>query len=153
MMRSLLIGLWTCAVALGATYGGAVWKQRASVTAGSEHAPKLEVKKAKPITVPIIAGGTLKGYVSAEFSFVTEASDKHGDKSSGALDPEIFLMDEAFRLIYSDNALDFDHIDKIDLAALTKRITEKVNEHAGVTRLKETLVKNFAFTAKEDLPR
>jgi hypothetical protein len=149
MMRSLLIGLWTCAVALGATYGGAQLKQRASVTAAADHAPKLEVKKVKPITVPIIAAGTLKGYVSAEFSFVTEAGDKHG----GALDPEIFLMDEAFRLIYSDNALDFEHIDKIDLSVLTKRITEKVNEHAGVTRIKETLVKNFAFTAKEDLPR
>lgn len=149
MARMLLIGLWVCVVTLAATYGGVYWKRLpSSGSSGGEHSEKLEVKKVKPITVPVISGGALKGYVSAEFSLLTAAGDKHAP----ALDPESFLMDEAFRLIYSDNKLDFDHLEKVDLDALTKTITARVNERMGSARIKETLVKNFAFVRKEDLP-
>lgn len=150
MARTVLIGFWVCMVTLASTYGGVWWKQRpSSAGAGGEHAQKLEVKKVKPISVPVISQGVLKGYVSAEFSFLTVAGDTH----SATLDPESYLMDEAFRLIYSDDKLDFDRLEKIDLDALTRKITARVNERMGSAQIKEALVKHFAFVHKEDLPR
>jgi hypothetical protein len=164
MMRSILVGLWVCIVSLAGAYGGAYWKShQGAATAQLEPPKKLETKKVKPITVPVIADGVLKGYVSGEFSFVVEAADKHGGGGHGDAggkdasvkppeDPESYFMDETFRLLYAENKLDFTHIDKIDLTALTQRITAKVNERLGASVVKETLLRNFAFVPKEDLP-
>jgi hypothetical protein len=149
MLRSLFIGLWVTCVALGATYGGAYWKAQPSATTTAEHAEKLEVKKLKPITAPIIAGGVLKGYISAEFSILTAPPDKH----EKGLDPESYFLDEAFRLIYAESKVDFTHVEKSDLNALTRQITHNVNQRLGVNLVKETLVRNFAFVAREDMPR
>lgn len=150
MFRSLFLGLWVCAVSLGATYGGVYWKSRQTGATTADHAEKLEVKKMKPLTVPIIAGGVLKGYISAEFSFLVGATDKH---DNGGPDPESYFLDEAFRLIYAETKADFTHVDKPDLNALTAQITKNINKRLGAPVVKETLVKNFAFVAREDMPR
>jgi hypothetical protein len=163
MMRSILIGVWVCVVSLAGAYGGAYWKSHNNAPQSAAAAPKkLEVKKVKPITVPVIAEGVLKGYVSGEFSYVVEAPDAHGGGGHDAAakdasvketaDPESYFMDETFRLLYAENKLDFTHIDKIDLVALTQRITARVNERLGGQIIKETLLRNFTFVPKEDLP-
>jgi hypothetical protein len=149
MVRMLIVGLWACLVTLGATYGGAYWRTRPSAERAEAHAEKLEARKIKPISVPIIAGGVLKGYVSAEFTYVGAAADKHDP----GLDPESFVMDEAFRLIYADNKIDFSNVQKTDLNALTAQITANVNQRLGKTVLKETLVRNITFVAREDVPK
>ncbi len=149
MLRLLAIGVWTCAVTIASTYSVAYWKSHKGVASAQEaHLEKLEVRKVKPITVPIISDGALKGYISAEFSYVMDISNK----SHGSLDPDSYFMDEAFRLIYADNSLDFHHIEKFDLNALTKELTQRINKRLGSSSLKETLVKSFAFVPKEDIP-
>jgi hypothetical protein len=149
-MRSLLIGLWACVVTLAATYGGAYWKShQVAGLAADAHAEKLEVRKVKALTVPIVSDGVLQGYVSGEFSYVVDSSNK----SHLSVDPESYFMDEAFRQIYSNNKLDFHHIEKFDLNALTKEITQQVNKRLGIAFVRETLVKSFTFVPKEDMPR
>ncbi len=150
MFRTLLIGIWVAVIALGSTYGGAYWKlHSASADSSGAYAEKFEVKKVKPITAPVIVDGELRGYVSAEFSFALDAAAR---KHSGR-DPEAYFTDEAFRLLYSAKSLDFEHIDKIDIDALTRMITEKVNERIGSSIVKETFVKNLTFTARDNMPR
>jgi hypothetical protein len=145
----VLIGVWTCAVTLASTYGAAYWKShRAAAPAQEAHAEKLEVKKVKPITVPIISEGMLKGYISAEFAYVVDATNK----THGAVDADSYVMDEAFRRIYADNSLDFRHIEKYDLNAFTKELTRRLNDRLGGPIVRETLVKSFAFVPKEDIP-
>lgn len=148
MIRTLGVGIWVGFVALASTYAGAYLQTHRAAPAEADHAAKAEVKKVKPITVPVISGGVLKGYVSVEFMFVVDVSDNHGME----IDPESFLMDEAFRLIYSDNKLDFGRLDKVDIDKLTKQITVNVNARLGAKRIKETLVKNLTFVPKEDIP-
>ncbi len=159
MLRLLLIGVWTCAVTLASTYGAAYWKSHRSAPTPEAHVEKLEVRKVKPITVPVISDGQLKGYISAEFSYVVVATEKahgggHGAPAAGGdgLDPDSYVMDEAFRRIYADNSLDFRHIEKFDLNSLTHGITRRVNERLGSALIRETLVKSFAFVPKEDIP-
>jgi hypothetical protein len=149
MLRMIVIGVWTCAVTVASTYGVAYWKSHRAATATQDaHVEKLEVRKVKPITVPIISEGTLKGYISAEFSYVIDVSGRE----HGSLDPDSYFMDEAFRRIYSDNTLDFRHIEKFDLNSLTKELTQRLNDRMGANLVKETLVKSFAFVPKEDIP-
>jgi hypothetical protein len=150
MLRSIAFGLWVCLVSLASTYGGAYWNSHRSLaTAGGEAPDKIEVRRVKPITVPVISGGELRGYVSGEFSIAVAASDKRGHDQQA----ESYVMDEAFRLLYSDNNLDFGAIEKIDLNALTKQITKNANERLRSEMVKETLVKSFTFTPKDDLTR
>jgi hypothetical protein len=145
-----MLGLWVCLVTLGSTYGGAYWKSHhSSASSGHESSDKFEVSTIKPITVPVISGGALRGYVSAEFSVKIATADKHGDASQ----LNSYVMDEAFRMLYSENKLDFNNIEKIDLNSLTSQITTKVNERLGSKIVKETLVKSFTFIPKDDLPR
>lgn len=150
MIRAIAAGIWVVAVTLGATYAGAYLKLLASHPATSEHSPaKLEVKKVKPISVPVISDGKLTGYVSAEFSYVADAAKTE----HAALDPESFIMNEAFRLLYSQNDVDFTHFEKPDLENLTRQITENVNARLGSERIKQILVKNMTFVPKDELPR
>jgi len=153
MLRMVLIGIWACVVTLASTYGASYWKSHRGAPAEEAHAEKLEVKKVKPITVPIISEGTLKGYVSAEFAYVVEASNKsHGRGGGGAVDADSYVMDEAFRRLYADNSLDFRHIEKYDLNSLTKELTKSINHRLGAELVRETLVKSFAFVPKDDIP-
>ncbi|MCC3244895.1 flagellar basal body-associated protein FliL [Methylocystis sp. WRRC1] len=149
MFRTIFIGLWACVATLGATYGGAYWRMHQNTAPAAEHAEKLDVRKLKPITVPVIADGVLRGYVSAEFSMVGPQADKH----EHTLDPESFFLDEAFRVIYSESKIDFSDIQKADLSALTSQITANVNQRMGKNVVKETLVRNFTFVPREDMPR
>lgn len=161
MLRLLVIGIWTCAVTLASTYGAAYWKKNRGAPQAEAQVEKLEVKKVKPISVPIISEGSLKGYISAEFAYVVAASGNghdgggHGESAgatAGAIDPDSYVMDEAFRRLYADNNLDFRHIEKFDLNAFTKQVTARVNERLGASIVRETLVKSFAFVPKEDIP-
>jgi len=153
MNQALIVGIWACIVTLAGAYGGVYWRQQsaASATAAAGHEEKLEARKIKPITVPIISDGVLKGYISAEFTLMAPKSDPHGGHGP-SLDPEGYVMDEAFRIIYSDNSVDFSNMQKSDLASLTSRITANVNKRLGSDLIKETLVKNFAFIPREELP-
>jgi hypothetical protein len=153
MMRMILIGIWACVVTLGSTFGASYWKSHRSAPAdAAPHAEKLEVKKVKPITVPIISEGTLKGYISAEFAYVVEASNKAHGGGGGAVDADSYVMDEAFRRLYADNSLDFRRIEKYDLNSLTKELTKSINQRLGAELVRETLVKSFAFVPKDDIP-
>jgi hypothetical protein len=89
--------------------------------------------------------------VSAEFGLLGPKGDPHGGGAD--IDPEGYFMDEAFRLIYDANKIDFTHIQKTDLSALTGRITENVNKRMGKEIVKETFVTNFTFVSRDDMLR
>lgn len=152
MTRSLLLGAWVCIVTLAATYTGAYWRLHPH-SDESDRREAVQIRPIKPITVPVIIDGAIKGYVSAEFSLVVAQGDSHGDSHGGDVDPQSFFMDEAFRLIYADPDTDFSKIRKADLAALTRRLTANVNQRMGKDVVKETLVKSFTFVPREDAPR
>ena len=147
VVRTVIIGLWIVTATLGGTYGGAYWRTHAKASHDSENNPELALHTMKVITVPIIENGGLRGYVSAEFSVVGAAHDPHG----GGLDPESFIVDEAFRMIYSNKKFDFVNIQKEDLSELTRELADKVNARIGKSTVKEVLVKNFNFIAREDV--
>jgi hypothetical protein len=146
MKQALIVGVWACAVTLGAAYGGAAWRSRPVAAPQPAHEEKLESRRIRPLTVPIIADGVLKGYISAEFSVLGPKAEGHGE-----IDPENYFMDEAFRLIYAENKIDFTQMQKTDLAVLTSRITANVNKRTGKNVIKETLVKSFAFIPRDEM--
>jgi hypothetical protein len=150
MMKPMIIGIWACVATLAGAYGGVYWRTHANDPVKSAaHEEKLETRKIKPITVPIIGNGMIKGYILAEFSLVSPKGDPH----EHALDPEGYFLDEAYRLIYGWRDKDFTNMPTSDVAEMTRLITEKVNQRLGKEVVKEALVTNFGFIPRDELQR
>jgi PBP1b-binding outer membrane lipoprotein LpoB len=149
MIRLVVSCGWICAVTLVAVYlaGSSRLVAPAAVTSGRP-AESLERKKTQPINVPMIANGRIEGYVVAQFVYLADA---HGLKQL-PVQPDVFVADEAFRTLYS-TSVDFRHLDKYDLGALTKTLAAKVNQRLGGDIVKEVLVDQFIYVPKSDISR
>ncbi|MGO9007069.1 MAG: hypothetical protein ACLQIQ_03960 [Beijerinckiaceae bacterium] len=135
---------------VAAAYAAAAWKldhrDLVSPPAGPE---KIDYKKTRPINVPIIAKGAVAGYIVGQFGYTVFA-----DRSKELMvPPEVFLLDEAFQAIYADDKIDFRHLEKFDVAALTKTLVQKVNHRLNKEVIKDVLVEELNFVAKEDIPK
>ena len=144
-MKTLLLGLWAIAVALGASYAVAFVETPAKTDAAAGK-PALESQKTRAINVPIVAGGAVRGFIVAQFAYTTDA----GKTKTLSVSPEVFLLDEAFRTIYADDKLDFLHLDKYDISGLTKQLVVATNTRLGEDVVHDVLVQDFTFISKEE---
>ena len=83
-----------------------------------------EARKTHEINVPRIKDGAVKGYAVMLLSYAVDL----GALKSAAMGPDSILVDEAFRYVYNDDTIDFDHLDRFDLAKMSKAIAAAVNE-------------------------
>ncbi len=147
-MKLLLTGLWIVLVALGAAYGGALYLpsgSEPSTASSAPSAPVIQTQKTRVINVPVVIDGMLRGYVAAQFVFMQDVN--LGKTLQVA--PDIYLLDEAFRAIYSDTSLDPRHVEKYDLKALTARLVKATNDRLGVPLIKDVLIDNFSYIDKD----
>jgi hypothetical protein len=65
--------------------------------------------------------------------------------------PDIYLVDEAFKVIYSGSAIDFRNPSKPDFAALGQTIKDNVNARFGGNFVQEVLVQELSYLPQERL--
>jgi hypothetical protein len=149
MIKPLLLGIWLCGVTLGAAYGIMTWQkqQRAAAEAVKTEAPVLEQMQTKVINVPIIADGAVQGYVLAQFTFTVEAN-KLKELSTK---PDLILVDEAFKLIYAGEAVDFRRLRRADVDALSKILLANVNKRFGQALVHDVLVQQLNYLPRDQL--
>ncbi len=149
MIRFLLTGAWVCVVTVASSYFALQWKlgPGSEARAGSPLAG-VSLEKTRAISVPMIADGMIQGYVVAQFA-VTVDSEKGGRLP---VPTQAFVIDEAFRAIYSDSTFDFRNLARYDLAALTRSIAAKVNARLADEVVREILVEEFNFVPKSEIP-
>jgi hypothetical protein len=148
MIKLLVFGVWICAITLVSSYAAATWKA-GGPKAGGEEGPMegLNYEKTEVINVPMIADNDVKGYVVAQFVYTADA--KTLKKLS--VPPQPFILDEAFRAIYSDHKIDFSHLDRYDLDGLKKTIVQNVNARFGANIVEDMLVEQFTYVSKEEV--
>jgi hypothetical protein len=146
MIKLILAGVWACLITLASIYGTMTWKITHSGPAASKDAPVLESQKTRTISVPIVADGSVQGYVVAQFSFIIDSKAL----KQLPVPPEVFLLDEAFRAIYSDDKFDFKHLEKYDITRLTKDLVQRVNARLNAELIKDVLVEELNFFTKAD---
>src|SRR5208283_5924757 len=78
-----------------------------------------ESRKTHEINVPHIKDGTVKGYAVMLLSYTLDL----GALKKAAMAPDSILVDEAFRYVYDDDTIDFDHLDRFDFAKMAKSLT------------------------------
>ena len=140
MMRTLLVGIWCAGVALASHHAALRWTA-AHASEPNVASPTMELRKEPAISVPIVADGALQGYIIAQFLLKIDAT------KAKELGPAVdaFVQDEAFRLLYGDDHLDFRHLDRFDLDALSKTLIERVNARLKDVVIAEVLVQEFNY--------
>lgn len=145
-MRALALGALGAAAALAGLHGSVWWEaRRAAAPAAATVA--LEQRRAKPLTVPIVQEGALQGYVIVQLAYMVDAAAL----KAAAVDPEPFLLDEAFRQIYGDSSIDFRRLEKYDVDRLKRALDRSLPARIGADAVKEVLIHEFNYVAKSDL--
>jgi hypothetical protein len=149
MIKPILLGLWLCGVTLGSAYGVIAWQkqQRTAAVAEATQASVLQQVQTKVINVPIISDGAVQGYVLAQFAFTIEAN-KLKELSTK---PDLILVDEAFKLIYAGEAVDFRHLRRADVDALSKMLLTNVNKRLGQDLVHDVLVQQLNYLPRDQL--
>jgi flagellar basal body-associated protein FliL len=147
MIRLIATGIWICLVTVISSYAATLWKTQTTPEAGVEKLfGGLDSVKTAMISVPILSGGAVDGYVLAQFTF-TMKSDVLKKMS---VKPDVFLLDAAFRTIYGSEAAAMRGSKKQDLQALTSAVKGKVNERFGQQFVEDVLIESFNFVPKSE---
>ncbi|WP_395664294.1 hypothetical protein [Methylocella sp.] len=147
MIKLAAAAFWMIIVMVASTYVGATWKFGADSSKPDKPA-KVEQRKTEPVSVPIIADGSVAGYVVAKFSYLVDSDAVKKLPTP----PDAFITDEAFRRLYVDK-VDFAHLEKYDIAGLTSSLIAKVNQRLGSDVVKDVLVEQFTFVPKTEISR
>lgn len=140
MIRLVLIGVWTILITVGSGYGFHHFP-RLLKSAEATSAAALETRKTREINIPKIRNGAIQGYAVVQLSYVV---DSVIEKKIG-LPSDVFVADETFRLIYDDESIDFNRLEKVDLSALARALVKNVNARLKAEVVKDIAVQEFTF--------
>jgi len=148
MIKLLAVGLWVCAVTLASGYAAVTWQAgRLPQPEAEKFFGGLDYVKTKMISVPVIADGAVQGYVVAQFVFTIDATLL----KKLSVKPDVFLVDEAIRTIYSGQGFDFRQMKKHDLPTLSKAIADSVNARFGAHFVEDVLVQDLNYLPKDQI--
>jgi hypothetical protein len=158
VIKIVAAGVWASVVALAASYFAVSWQgsqhtateHAAPAPAGDGHGPAkghggTETVRTRMISVPVIRAGGVQGYVMAQFSFTADARSL----KQLPVKADVVVIDEAFKAIYGEEAIDFRHLKKQDLPDLGKRIAEASNKRLGVRIVEDIFVQELNYVSKE----
>lgn len=148
MIKLIATGVWACLVTMGASYGAILWKSQTQPEAEVEKFfGGLSSVKTSLISVPVIESGAVYGYVLAQFTFTIQADLLR----RMSVNPQVYLLDAAFRAIYGGKAADLRGAKKQDLDALTSAIKSSVNERFGEVFVNDVLIEKYTFLPKDEV--
>ncbi|GAB2182777.1 hypothetical protein [Roseibium sp. LAB1] len=148
MIKIFVAGLWMSATMLASGYGTTQYFAAQKRVGDDEPAfVGLDYETVNPVNVPILFDGTLQGYVVIKMVFTAD-----GDTLRRLpVPPHPFLVDEAFRVLYSDETLDFRSLERYDLEAFTERLKKSTNARLGRPVVHDVLVEEFNYFDKADV--
>ncbi|GJE01368.1 hypothetical protein [Methylobacterium isbiliense] len=145
-MRVIITGIWICAATVLSCYGMVTYGAGLFAPKTEPYLEGLQYQKLRAINVPIIADGAVQGYIVTTLVFTADAKLMH----ALPVPPNSFVIDEAFRQIYTDTDLDFRRLKKYNVTKRLAEIRQKVNERLGADVVKDVLVEDFNFVSKRD---
>jgi len=143
MIRLLLAGLWLCATVFVSSHLTADWRAQRLAAAAAEpsYFRGVSYEKTRPISVPILRGGAITGYVMAQFVYTIDADDLRTLR----VPPESFILDETFQRLFADESIDFADLRAFDMRAFLGELTRAVNARIGEDVVRELMVEEFNF--------
>jgi len=149
VIRMILLSLVACLSTVGGVYGAVAWKSGMSAEPSKEETRKLQILKTPMVSVPILSDGQVLGYVVTRLQF---AADSELVKES-SVQPEAFVADEAFRLIYETTPKDLKAARKNAIKELSENIASGTNERLGRNVVKDVMIDSWTYLSKQDMMR
>jgi hypothetical protein len=146
-MKYMMLAIWVSALSLGAAYATLMMDQKTDEQAKTKNSEELLVEQVqtKRLSIPIIGDGRVKGYVLAQFVFHLDGRIVKELK----VRPDSFLVDEAFKIIFANEAINFKTMTKPDSSALVAAIKNSINSRFGENFLREVLVQELTYIPQE----
>jgi hypothetical protein len=141
MMKAVLVGVVAVASVIVGEMGAdkvlAMRQARSTTTATRT----TEARKTHEINVPRIKDGAIKGYAVMLLSYTVDLSAL----KTAEIAPDSILVDEAFRYVYNDDTIDFDHLDRFDFAKMSKALVGAINARVKSDVVVDVGVQEFTY--------
>jgi flagellar basal body-associated protein FliL len=148
VIKTLFIGLWVCAVALGSSYFFTrMQNNSASHDPTKEEAAAVEFIKTEMVSVPIIRAGKVTGYLVTQLSFAVNKVET----GKLSFEPTPYLIDTAYRTLYENSVIDFSELQPQDLSSLTKKIAEAANAKLGAGVVTDVLMNEINYVPRDEV--
>ncbi len=144
MIRNLAVSLWIAALTLASAYAGITMQGSLGGHDAPGEVPPTPVAL-KSMTVPVIANGTIQGYVLTQIT----VSVKTALLKSLPQPADLVLADAAFKTVYAEDQIDFQHLKKQDLAKLSKKIADAINARAGAPLAVKVFIQDLHYLSKQ----
>jgi hypothetical protein len=141
MMKAVLVGAAAVASVIVGEVGAdkvLAMRQTRSTAAATR---TTEARKTHEINVPRIKDGAIKGYAVMLLSYTVDLSAL----KTAAIAPDSILVDEAFRYVYNDDTIDFDHLDRFDFAKMSKALVGAINARVKSDVVIDVGVQEFTY--------
>ena len=141
MMKGVLVGVAAVAAVIAGEMGAdkvLAMRQERSTTAATR---TTEARKTHEINVPRIKDGAIKGYAVMLLSYTVDLNAL----KAAAMAPDSILVDEAFRYVYNDDTIDFDHLDRFDFAKMSKALVGAINARVKSDVVVDVGVQEFTY--------
>ena len=148
MIRSLAISVWIVAITLAAAYFGHTMKssEPANGATAEQVANAPTTVKIKSMTVPVVGGGTVQGYVLTQLTILA----KPDLLKTLPQPPDLLLSDEVFKTLYAEEQIDFKHIEKTELGKLSQKIRDNINSRVGAVVAEDVFIQELHYMSKQD---
>ena len=146
MIKAVFIGLAATAAAIAAEVGTDKVQALREAHSAAAAGRATEARKTHEINVPRIKDGAIKGYAVMLLSYTVDL----GALRAAAMAPDSILVDEAFRYVYNDDTIDFDHLDRFDLAKMSKALARAVNVRVKADVVVDVGVQEFTYAPISD---
>jgi hypothetical protein len=146
MIKVVLIGLVAASAAIAAEIGTNKLLVLRKARSTAAVTISTEARKTHEINVPRIKDGAVKGYAAMLLSYTADLSALR----TAAMAPDSILVDEAFRYVYNDDTIDFDHLDRFDLARMSTTIARAVNTRVKADVVVDVGVQEFTYAPISD---
>jgi hypothetical protein len=148
VIKTLLIGLWVCIVALGSSYFFVQMNNSSSAHVPSEEEVEVvEFIKTDMVSVPVIRGGKVQGYLVAQLSFAVNKAET----AKRPFEPAPYLVDVAYRALYENSIIDFSQLQPQDLTLLARKISEGANAKLGGAVVKDVLMNEINYVPRDEV--
>ena len=149
MLKTILLSLWIVGITLASSVGTAWWTSNSAKATSPQPAEKLEHKKVRSLSIPILAKSEVQGYVILQLAYVADANLL----KQQAIPPESYLLDDAIEIIYGDKNFDHKNLDRYDLKKLTRMLVERLRVKLKSDVVKDVIIEDFNYVSKADLQR
>lgn len=147
MIRTVIIGLWICLVALGSLFF-AVQRHAANGAGQTQTAQQaaLDYGTTDQFSVPIIVNGEVAAYVVASIAYTLNSNVR----SRINVPVSLFINDEIFRQFYGSYS-DTRQVEKVSFDMIKKAVIDGVNARFPEPLVKDLLVEQFNFITAEQI--